>query len=783
MFDKPTIGENTNAASLPPISVSDVQARIKGAVVTDLGDGKLNLAFTNGMCWIVDTRAAEIPIDPDVVRRDYGRDVKPEDVVSGRTRIFDGQTFIDLVAGMSDAKTFSHEVFEASWGMLTEEEQNTLLNAYKSREAAADRYAAYLDGRVASSSSAVSAVFQRIKDFFMDIRASLFGRDSEDIFRQLAEGKVHSRPVQRSEKDAVRYEIRDKEGNVKAVDEIIEKPVEEWTNAEADKVLEALDAHIAAERARDLELRTALDNAPVGEKGKVIEAYEKELEAKKAESELAREYVSRLQKWQDFKDEKGCLGGDNKMPQSGYEDEVTWIAVEGKASKKEMAALFDAIAHDKLDDAKAMVMDNPALLNSRSQDPYYNEKKYWEGVDESVLPLYTPAEYADECRLPSLAEFFRQQEREYLKNKEESLMAEQERKTVTLAAGDEIIHKGYKYGKVLIGKISGRVYREEKDRMNDGTPMEQKVYSASFRLASSEKSPGVRVRIRSTKPIDLSVYENGDKPLLLTGQTFLMTPRDREGRAAGPRVPVLFARSIHEAVAEKGQPIRGGDVVVSKDDAVQTEFFSAARENLTGYVHESEYNSFNKVLGQPEQPFGYESRFSVSTPKRDKDGKTVIGEDGKPAYEFVQVHCITREPMQLDDMISQPGVPKLLSMKGAYQMYDVQRPDKSVARNVVTFEPTVIAKYKERTLELDEKANAPEVREADIQKGLYKGVIVDHDVQNDIYFQQIGSVEYAHDGANLDKALDTGANVMIAYKDGRGAVRELSKDKELENER
>ncbi|WP_346690379.1 LPD5 domain-containing protein [uncultured Cloacibacillus sp.] len=658
----------------PSISIDDIRARIKGAEVTELDSGKIRLDFINGTKWIIDMEAAEIPVDPDIVRRDYGRDVKPDDVVSGRTRIIGGRTFIDLVAGMSDAKTFSHEVFEASWGTLTGEEQNILLKTYKSREVAADRYAAYLEGRVGVSSSAVSTVFQRLKDFFMDIRASLFGRGSEDIFRQIAEGKVHSRSVQQSEEEAVRYEIRDREGNMKGADEIIEKPVEEWTNAEADKVLEALDEHIATERARDRELHFALDEAPVGEKGKVIEAYERESEARKAETERAQKYVSKLIEWQGLEDKE--------------------------------------------------------------------------------------------------------------EHKEESLMAEQERKTVTLAAGDDFIHSGYKHGKVIVGKIVGRVYKEEKDRLNDGTPMEQKVYSASFRIAASERDPGTRVRIRSTKPIDLSAFEKGEKPLLLTGQTFLLTPRDRDGHAAGSRVPVLFARSIHEAVVVKGQPVRGGEVVVSKDDAVQTEFFSAARENLTGYVYESKYNSFNKVLGQPEQPFGYESRFSVSTPKRGNDGKTVIGEDGKPVYEFVQVHCITREPMQIDDMLSQSGTPKLLSMKGAYQMYDVQRPDKSVARNVVTFEPTIVAKYKERTLEITvEKGNAPEVRDPNTQNGIYKGEITDHDMQNDIYFQRIGTVEYAHDGANLDKPLAIGDKVQVIYKDGHGVVREMSKDKELENER
>lgn len=363
-------------------------------------------------------------------------------------------------------------------------------------------------------------------------------------------------------------------------------------------------------------------------------------------------------------------------------------------------------------------------------------------------------------------------------------MAEQERKTVTLAAGDDIIHKGYKYGKVLVGKITGRVYKEEKERTNDGRPLEQKIYTASFRLASNERDPGMKVQIRSSEPIDLFAYESGEKPLLLTGQTFLLTPRNRAGQAVGNRAPVFFARSVHEAVIEKGQPVRGGETIVSKDKMLQSEFFSAARENLTGYVYANDKNTFNKVLGQPEQPFGYEQRFSVATIKRGEDGKPVIGVDGKPAYEFVRVSCITREPMQLDDMLSRQGEPKLLSMKGAYQMYDAQRPDKTIVRNAVMFEPAIIAKYKEREKEITvEEERKEDIRYPDTQKGIYKGVITDHEQENDLYFQRVGNIEYVHDGADFDKRPEIGTKAQIIYRDGRAVVKEIEKDKEMENER
>lgn len=412
-----SLGQKSRGRALPPVSIGDVKARVKGAEVIDLGNGKISLAFANGTKWLVDTQADSIPIDQEVVKRDYERDVQPEDVVSGRTRIFDGQSFIDLVSGMSDVATFSHECFEATWEMLNADEQTTLLNAYKTREMAADRYAAFLEGRVSSSSSVVGAVFQRVKAFFMDIRASFFGRDSEDIFRQIAEGKVHKRPVrdhEKSERYKVNAEIVEKGDELTKrmeIEEIIDKPVAEWTNENAGKVLDAIDAGIADDRARDHKLRVDLNNAAPGEKGKVIEAYERESEAMKGDTERIKKYLSKLQEWQEFKD-MGAKEVD-KMAEKNELEDVTWITVEGDASKEDMASLFDAIAHKQWDCAKKIVAEKPALLFAKAQDPFFTEKKYWEGAEESTLPLYTPAEYAQECRFPTLEEYFKELEKEH----------------------------------------------------------------------------------------------------------------------------------------------------------------------------------------------------------------------------------------------------------------------------------------------------------------------------------------------------------------------------------
>ena len=51
----------------------------------------------NGDAILITNRDEGIEPDPEVVKRDYGRDVQPSDVVTGRTRIVGGRAFIDMV--------------------------------------------------------------------------------------------------------------------------------------------------------------------------------------------------------------------------------------------------------------------------------------------------------------------------------------------------------------------------------------------------------------------------------------------------------------------------------------------------------------------------------------------------------------------------------------------------------------------------------------------------------------------------------------------------------------
>ena len=180
-------------SDLPPVDVEEIRARVTGAKVSDIGNGRASVAFPNGRTWLVDMRANEIKPDAEIVKRDYGRDVARDDVVRGRTRVIGAKTFIDMVAGMSDPKTFSHEVFEAAWDSFTNKEKGVVLNTYKSRENAAERYADFLENRLGKTTKATQRIFQRVKDFFANIRASLFGKNSEDVFRSVAEGRLWKR--------------------------------------------------------------------------------------------------------------------------------------------------------------------------------------------------------------------------------------------------------------------------------------------------------------------------------------------------------------------------------------------------------------------------------------------------------------------------------------------------------------------------------------------------------------------------------------------------------------
>ena len=72
---------------------------------------------------------------------------------------------------------------------MTEEEPRIMSKAYPNKEAEA--YKDFMNGRIVQQMKGhITRIFQRIKDFFANLRSNLFGKNSEDIFRDIAEGRM-----------------------------------------------------------------------------------------------------------------------------------------------------------------------------------------------------------------------------------------------------------------------------------------------------------------------------------------------------------------------------------------------------------------------------------------------------------------------------------------------------------------------------------------------------------------------------------------------------------------
>ena len=142
----------------------------------------------------VNLSAKSIKIDQDVMKRDYGREATAGDIAVGRNYVTGRWRSIlfDIVSGMTDMRTFHHELYEVVAGMALSGQQLDIPHkAFKgNKEAEAEAYADFMVKRLANQSKLVNSLFQKISDFFSDIRAKLFGQNSEDIFRQIGDGKV-----------------------------------------------------------------------------------------------------------------------------------------------------------------------------------------------------------------------------------------------------------------------------------------------------------------------------------------------------------------------------------------------------------------------------------------------------------------------------------------------------------------------------------------------------------------------------------------------------------------
>lgn len=185
------------------VTAKDISSAVKGAKVRETKDGIISIQFKNGFVLNVDPNSDEIVINPEIVKRDYGRDPNSGDKIIGSATMVGNEGFIRLISGMSDLKTFNHELYHIAEKMVLTKEQIAIVKrAYGGSEERANAFADVAFKRKQAKNKLVTSLFQKIADFFADIRASIFGERAEDIFRSVSEGKVWGQKL----KDATRDE-------------------------------------------------------------------------------------------------------------------------------------------------------------------------------------------------------------------------------------------------------------------------------------------------------------------------------------------------------------------------------------------------------------------------------------------------------------------------------------------------------------------------------------------------------------------------------------------------
>jgi hypothetical protein len=195
-----------NVNSLPEITPEAINANAPGLHATRLSGGALLLEGKGGAKLFVDTRDEPLPINSEAFRQEYGRDVTPDDIATGRTIIMDKKAFIDLVNGVSTLEDFHEELYHSAEALvLRPEEIAKLREDFGSEKATVEAYLNFRNRRMKRLTVRSMRFFQRIKDCFDRIRATLFGPRSEDIFRDIADGRVWDREVIESNEAVERY--------------------------------------------------------------------------------------------------------------------------------------------------------------------------------------------------------------------------------------------------------------------------------------------------------------------------------------------------------------------------------------------------------------------------------------------------------------------------------------------------------------------------------------------------------------------------------------------------
>lgn len=234
------VNKVTNVNSLPEITPEAINANAPGLHAAQLSGGALLLEGKGGAKIFVDTRDEPLPINSEAFRQEYGRDVTPDDIATGRTIIMDKKAFIDLVNGVSTLEDLNEELYHSAEALvLRPEEIAKLREDFGSEKACVEAYLNFRNRRMKRLTVRSMRFFQRIKDCFDRIRATLFGPRSEDIFRDIADGRVWDREVIASNEAVERYRVSSEDNSRRApeqgrVFEDAEKVSEEMKEAKKE---------------------------------------------------------------------------------------------------------------------------------------------------------------------------------------------------------------------------------------------------------------------------------------------------------------------------------------------------------------------------------------------------------------------------------------------------------------------------------------------------------------------------------------------------------------------
>lgn len=165
-----------NVNGLPEITPEAINANAPGLHATRLSGGALLLKGKGGAQIFVDNRDEPLSINSEAFRQEYGRDVTPDDIAIGRTIVMGKKAFIDLVNGVSTIEDLQEELYHAAERLvLRPEEIAKLEEDFGGEKARVEAYLNFRNRSVKRLTVRSMRFFQRIKDCFDRIRATLFG--------------------------------------------------------------------------------------------------------------------------------------------------------------------------------------------------------------------------------------------------------------------------------------------------------------------------------------------------------------------------------------------------------------------------------------------------------------------------------------------------------------------------------------------------------------------------------------------------------------------------------